>query len=103
VDAARQKWDIGLADAEALQYHGDEGHTEDRSEAYQKGFAAALRPEGFGQSYDTVQTYLQHHYGDIYHEPDFRRGYEQGLHYGKHIQEKWRQAVLNTSDAGGRR
>jgi hypothetical protein len=103
VDAARQKWDIGLADAEALQYHGDEGHTEDRSEAYQKGFAAALRPEGFGQSYDTVQTYLQHHYGDIYHEPDFRRGYEQGLHYGTHIQEKWRQAVLNTSDAEGRR
>jgi hypothetical protein len=103
VDAARQQWDIGLADAEVLQYHGDAGYTEDHSEAYQKGFRAALRPEGFGQSYDTAQTYLQHHYGDIYHEPDFRYGYEQGQHYGKHIQEKWRQAVLNTPHAEGRR
>jgi len=103
VDAARQQWDIGLADAEALQYHGDDGHIEDRSESYQKGFSAALRPEGFGQSYDTARTYLQQHYGDIYYESDFRHGYEHGQHYGKHIQEKWRQAVVNTHHAEGER
>jgi hypothetical protein len=103
IDAARQQWDIGLADAEALQYHGAKGYAEERSEAYQKGFSAALQPGVSDQSYDTAQAYLQQHYGDIYHEPDFRHGYEQGRHYGKHIQEKWRQAILNTPHAEGRR
>lgn len=98
VDAARQKWGIGLSDAEDQQYRGG-GPTENRSEAYQKGFEAALQPESYGRSYDAAQPYLQGHYGEVYREPDFRHGYEQGRNYGEHIQEKWRQAVSNTPKA----
>lgn len=108
VDAARQKWSVGLSDAETQHYHGDaevrhdharEGSAESRSETYQKGFEAALRSEANGRPYDTAEPYLKDHYGDIYRESDFRQGYEQGRNYSHHIQEKWRRAMSDTSPA----
>jgi hypothetical protein len=102
VDAARERWNIGLSDAEDQHYHGGEGHAEGRSEAYQKGFEAALQSESYGRAYDAAEPYLQRHYGDVYREPDFRHGYEQGQHYGANIQEKWRQAIVKSYPAEGK-
>jgi hypothetical protein len=99
VDAARERWNIGLSDAEDQHYHGEEGRAEGRSEAYQKGFEAALQSESYGRAYDAAEPYLQRHYGDVCREPDFRHGYEQGQHYGANIQEKWRQAVVKAYPA----
>jgi len=108
VDAARQRWSVGLSDAETQRYdvdsaiqrhHGQETLAESHSEAYQRGFEAALRSEASGRPYDTAESYLQTHYSDIYRESDFRQGYEQGLKYSHHIQNKWRSAVADTSPA----
>jgi hypothetical protein len=93
IDAARQQWWVGLSDAEAQQYQDSEGRTESHSTAYQKGFEAAMQTETSAQSYDAAQDSLRLHYGDIYRDPDFRRGYEQGRNYGEHIQARWRQAT----------
>jgi hypothetical protein len=102
IDAARERWNIGLSDAEDQQYHGEGGCAEGRSEIYQKGFEAALQSESYGRAYDAAEPYLQRHYGDVYREPDFRHGYEQGQRYGENIQERWRQAAVNTQHAEGR-
>jgi hypothetical protein len=101
VDAARHAWGVGLTDAEDQQYQGGEGHAEGTSEAYQKGFEAALRPATRALSYEAAQDNLQRHHGDIYRDADFRRGYEQGLSYSEHIQGKWRQAAAPTTTRQG--
>ena len=95
IDAARRQWSVGLLDAEALQYRDGEAQVKASSQAYQKGFEAALQPEVSNRSHEMAQTELQRLYADLYHHPDFRHGYEQGRSYGEHIQEKWRQAIFD--------
>jgi hypothetical protein len=93
LDAARERWWVGLVEPEDEVYTGPEGSTAPRGPAYQRGLAAALQSETFGKTYDEVQGYLQTHYGDVYKDEAFRRGYERGRVYSESFGERWEQAA----------
>jgi hypothetical protein len=80
LDAAREKWWIGLKDAEEAAYSKPEGfkHVE---ATYRRGFAAALEPGIRGQSFEEAADYLQESYPQFYGEESFRRGFERGQRY----------------------
>jgi hypothetical protein len=94
LNAAREKWWVGLLDPEAEVYTGQEGDTLTQNPAYKRGLAAALQAETFGKPYESVTPYLQTHYADVYEGAAFRRGYERGRAYSESLGERWGQAAL---------
>jgi len=94
LDAARERWWVGLVEPEAEAYTGQEGGTAQHGHAYQRGLSAALQSETFGKAYDEVQDYLRTYYGDVYKHEAFRRGYERGHVYSESFGERWGQAAI---------
>ena len=89
IDAARQKWWIGLRDAEALHYEPSDDFS--RPEAiYRKGFEAALEPTNRGKTYDQARIELQKHYPDICHLREFEVGYSRGHRHAANRQGRFR-------------
>jgi hypothetical protein len=80
LDAAREKWWIGLKDAEEAEYAMPEGF-KDVEASYRRGFTAALEPGIRGQSFEAAGEYLQKNYPESCREQSFRRGFERGRHY----------------------
>jgi hypothetical protein len=80
LDAAREKWWIGLRDGEEITYSRPEEfmHVE---ETFRCGFAAALEPGVRGRSFDEAVGYLKKNYPASYHEDSFRDGFERGQRY----------------------
>jgi len=78
LDAARERWWLGLRDAEAETYTADGGDFTADETAYRGGFEAALHQATAGRPYDEVRAYLQTRYPEFYDEEAFRRGYERG-------------------------
>jgi hypothetical protein len=78
VDAARERWWIGLRDAEAETYSLQGGDFIRDEPIYRRGFEAALQSATAGKSYDDVVDYLRVHHPDVYRETAFRHGYERG-------------------------
>lgn len=95
LDAARDKWWIGMHDATEEEYTGQAGRPPQDNSAFRRGFESALQPEVYGKSYEEALPYLQSHYPESYHHDAFRRGYLHGRTRGEGIGERWRQAVLN--------
>jgi len=90
IDAARQKWWIGLRDAEALHYDPNEDFS--RAEAnYRKGFEAALEPVNRDKSYDEALKELQKRYADVCHTREFQVGYARGHRHAASRQGRSRQ------------
>jgi hypothetical protein len=78
VDAARERWWIGLRDGEAFEYRA-EGLDFHRDEAvYREGFEAALSSPGRDASPRDADPLLKERYPATYQNPAFRRGYERG-------------------------
>jgi len=85
IDAARERWWIGLRDAEKEHYDAS-GGTFHRDEIfYRRGFEAALNARTCGKEYDQVLNEmaqdiedLQKQYPGSEVEEPFRRGYERG-------------------------
>jgi hypothetical protein len=94
LDAARERWWVGLVEPEAEVYTGQEGNPAPHGSPYQQGLTAALQSETFGKAYDDVQPYLQTRYGDVYTDAAFRRGYERGRVYSESFGERWTQAAI---------
>jgi hypothetical protein len=87
VDAARERWWIGLRDAEAESYNAD-GRDFIRDEpAYRRGFEAALQSATAGKAYEEAVDYLRAHYPDVYQATAFRRGYERGRAYHESLRK----------------
>jgi hypothetical protein len=80
LDAAREKWWIGLKDAEEAVYSKPDGF-KDVEATYRRGFAAALEPGIRGQSFEQAANYLEKSYPQLYREESFRRGFERGQRY----------------------
>jgi hypothetical protein len=80
LDAAREKWWIGLRDAEAVAYSKPE-HFSREENTFRSGFAAALEPSVRGRSFDQAVEYLSKNYPDAYRKESFRTGFERGRHY----------------------
>ncbi len=78
VDAARERWWIGLRDAEAVRY---EGRFADDEADYRAGFEAALSLGRGGRRYEDLSETLRRRYPEAYGRPAFRRGWEGGRRY----------------------
>jgi hypothetical protein len=88
LDAARDKWWLGLRDAEAEAYTAQGWNFTQDETTYRRGFEAALRTEVAGKPYADVVGYLQTQYGDMYNNEAFRRGYERGRAYYAGFKER---------------
>jgi hypothetical protein len=82
VDAARERWWIGLRSAEEERY-GANGDFKAIEPRFRRGFEAALHPETRGRDYDSVTALLRERCPNEYQDPAFRNGYERGLAYCK--------------------
>jgi hypothetical protein len=81
VDAAREKWWIGLRDGEAAHYGGAPGDFIAQEGNYRAGFEAALKPESRDKSFSENLSELRERYPKACREEAFRRGYERGREY----------------------
>jgi hypothetical protein len=84
IDAAREKWWIGLRDAEAESYDPSENFLEVES-TYRKGFEAALDMPNRVKSYGEAQNNLKLHYPNIWDMREFRAGYERGHQHAQSL------------------
>ena len=90
LDAAREKWWLGLRDAEQ-EYYAEQGGDFHASESnYRCGFECALHPELREHKYSDAQDKLRQRYADIYTDEAFRRGYERGQTYHRGMREKFK-------------
>src|SRR5262249_33868208 len=81
LDAARERWWLGLRSVEAERYGADGGDFARDEARYRLGFEAALGAKTRGRAYDDVVEYLSQQYPDAYRDPTFRRGFERGRAY----------------------
>lgn len=77
IDAAREKWWIGLRDAEAAEYDPPENFSRVESN-YRRGFEAALDLPNRSKNYEEAEHYLAQHFPDSYQAAEFRAGYQRG-------------------------
>jgi hypothetical protein len=85
VDAARERWWIGLRETEAFEYRAD-GHDLQRDEAvYREGFEAALSASMRDRIERDTDTELKSRYPATYRELAFRRGYARGRAYYRRL------------------
>jgi hypothetical protein len=84
LDAAREKWWIGLRDAEAAAYSGSEDFAQEE-DSFRCGFSAALEPKMRGRSFDGAIEDLKLNYPDACQKQSFRRGFERGQNYHKQL------------------
>jgi hypothetical protein len=90
LDAARERWWVGLRDVEAEAYTAQGwGFTQDEV-LYRRGFEAAMRAETLGKPYEDALPHLQTRDPDVYHEEAFRRGYARGRAYIEGLREAYR-------------
>jgi hypothetical protein len=80
IDAARDKWWIGLRDAEAAQYDAPEAFERDE-QIYRRGFEAALEPKFRGKTFAEAADALRECFPNLYDQVPFRRGYDRGQGY----------------------
>jgi hypothetical protein len=86
VDAARERWWIGLREGEAFEYRA-EGFDFRRDEAiYREGFEAALSSPARDRPERDLDALMKQRYPDTYREPAFRRGYARGRAYYRRLQ-----------------
>jgi hypothetical protein len=88
VDAARERWWLGLRDAEAEAYTAQGGDFTKDEAVYRRGFEAALHTEADGKPYRDVERYLRDCYADVCDTEAFRSGYERGRAYSGGLKEK---------------
>ena len=81
VDAARDKWWIGIRDAEEAQYDAPDGDFQRNESRYRTGFETALHPDCRGKAYEAAVPKLRELQPDICDDETFRRGYERGRAY----------------------
>ena len=88
LDAAREKWWVGLRDAEDEDYRAQGGDFTTDEQHYRRGFESALYPDSRGKSYEDARGYLRECHGDVCEHKPFRRGYERGHAYYQGLRER---------------
>jgi hypothetical protein len=90
VDAAREKWWVGLRDAEKEHYQFQGSDFEKDQDAYRAGFESAQRRQCRGKSFEEQADCLKWWFPEIWDSEPFHRGYERGRNYG--LQQKTPEA-----------
>ena len=86
LDAAREKWWIGLRDTDAADYDAPQ---EARNEPlYRSGFQAALEPDLRGKPVQDGRSILKERFPLIYQEEWFQRGYAGAQEYYSNLRKK---------------
>jgi hypothetical protein len=87
VDAAHDRWWIGLRDVEAEHYRstGAGADFERDEKEYRRGFVAALHPRVRGKAYEEALDELRESHPEAYGEHAFQRGYERGREYSESV------------------
>jgi hypothetical protein len=80
LDAARDKWWIGIRDVEEKSYSAPQEFRSVEA-TFRRGFAAALDPELRGKPWAASAATLRQRYPDHYDQESFRRGFERGQEY----------------------
>ena len=90
VDAARERWWIGLREGEAFEYRA-EGLDFQRDEAlFREGFEAAQSASVGERRERETEAFLKERYPASYQNPAFLRGYLRGrAHYRRLLAERW--------------
>ena len=83
IDAARERWWIGLRDAEEVEYGAPADEFRSHEKTYRCGFEAALHPDFREQPRDATAAKLRDRFPDVCEEEAFRRGDERGRAYYK--------------------
>lgn len=97
VDAAREKWWIGIRGGEANRYRGSaEEDSAERERIFRAGFETALQPDMRNKPYYKAKKHLRERHPDICAEEIFRRGYERGR---RHL----RMSLKNGKNGSGKR
>jgi hypothetical protein len=98
VDAARDKWWIGLRSAEREHYTGLGRDFHQDEKFYRRGFEAALHARTRGKEYDQVLSEMQEDLEELKQqhpnvdvEEPFRSGYDRGRAYYESLRTKVRQ------------
>ena len=81
IDAARERWWLGLRDAEKEHYQVSGDDFEKNQEAYRAGFESAQRRQCRGKSFEEQADCLKWWYPEIWDSEPFRKGYERGKGY----------------------
>ncbi len=80
IDAAREKWWLGLRDAEGEHYGADFERDEP---VYRSGFEAALSPHTRGAHFAEAAPVLRERYPREYDAAPFRKGYDRGREHAQ--------------------
>ena len=88
LDAARERWWVGLRDVERQRYVAEGRDFEAAEPIFRQGFEAGLRLPEPGQSYGEAQGALRDLYPDVYDREEFRDGYERGVDYSLGMRER---------------
>jgi hypothetical protein len=83
LDAAREKWWVGIREPEKEHYEDNGKHFDADEPHYRRGFVAALHPERHGKPFELFSSKLQKHYPESYNNDAFRKGYERGARHGR--------------------
>jgi outer membrane lipoprotein SlyB len=78
LDAAREKWWVGVRDAERVHYEKEGGDFGADEPAYRGGFEAALHPRVRGRTYAEAEEFLRARHPKLHAHAAFRRGFERG-------------------------
>jgi hypothetical protein len=83
LDAAREKWWIGLRDAEKVHYEEPGENAHNHESYFRSGFEAALRPGLRAKSYQEALPALRTTDPDRCADPLFIRGFERGQQFDR--------------------
>jgi hypothetical protein len=97
VDAARERWWVGLRSAEQEEYGEAFEADEPR---YRQGFEAAVGGETRGATYEDALPRLERRHASACRDPAFRRGYERGAEYDRRMQQAMGAAGPSRRRAG---
>ncbi|HTX35907.1 MAG TPA: hypothetical protein VME43_12840 [Bryobacteraceae bacterium] len=81
IDAARERWWLGLHDAEKEHYRFSGDDFEKDQAAYRSGFESAQRRQCRGKSIDEEADCLKWWFPETWDSDAFRKGYERGREY----------------------
>src|SRR5512145_500473 len=81
LDAAREKWWIGLRDAEDVSYNAASDISKTDEKIYRCGFEAAQEPGLRGKTLREAQEVLRKRFPDLVDKEPFQRGYTKGQAY----------------------